>query len=144
MLSWLFGNNSRLNQLESRLINSIANALPESSGKLLEQQVRLINKVQRIDQDREVDLYRMENGKSCFPESMLFADRSDEFELAKLKVSDTATGHETSVVVSLVKGRLFCLEFSHSPRDLDVSSNLRIDVLRVVDPGVIRQPTAGI
>jgi|LakMenE01Jun11ns_1017448.scaffolds.fasta_scaffold8958985_1 hypothetical protein len=137
ILSWLFRNTANINALESSVIEAIAESLPDASAKVLRVQVQLINKVQRLDQDREVDLYRIEKGKIVFPENALFANQSDEFELARLKVTDTETGHGTNAVVSLVKGRLFCIEFSHDPRDLKESRNLQIIVQSIVDPMII-------
>lgn len=117
-----------------RVIEAIATALPQDAADLLRAQVSLVNKVQRIDQDREVDLYHMEKGKPVFPDSALFPNRTEEFELARVHLKDVATGHQAKATVSLVKGRLFCIEFSHTPRDLPGSSGLKIEIERVTNP----------
>src|SRR6266853_483541 len=124
MLSFMFRNRRRLNLIETQIIETIAAALPENASALLRRQIALINKVQRIDQDREVDFYRVEDGKLAFPNDVLFPNRAEEFELAIVHVTDVTTGHQTKASASLVKGRLFCIEFSHTPRDLRGSSNL--------------------
>lgn len=87
MFSWILGNrSSRLNPIEAQIIEALASALNGKAGDLLRSQVALINKVQRLDQDREVDFYHIEKGKPMFPDIALFPNQSEEFELAKLKV----------------------------------------------------------
>ena len=134
MLSWIFQNRSKLNPIETRVVEVIAAALPEDSAALLRSQVSLINKVQRIDQDREVDFYHMEKGRPAFPDTLLFPNRADEFQLARVHLTDVATGHQSKAIVSLVKGRLFCIEFSHTPRDLRGSSDLKIEIEQLNSP----------
>lgn len=134
MLSQILGTKSRLNRIESQIIEAVAAALHGKAGDLLRSQVALINKVQRLDGDREVDFYHMEKGKPTFLDAVLFPNRAEELELAKLRVSDPTTGHGTKAIVSAVKGRLFCIEFSHTPRDLRRADNLLIEVEYLGDP----------
>jgi hypothetical protein len=134
MFCWFFKNRARLNLIETRVVEAIAAALPEDSAALLRAQVLLINKVQRIDRDREVDLYHMEKGKPRFPETALFSNQAEEFELAKVVLTDVSTGHQSAATVSLVKGHLFCIEFSNTPRDLRGASDLKIDIEKLKDP----------
>ena len=134
MLDWLFGSKSSLNPVEARVIDAVISALPTQAGELLRSQVRLINKVQRLDQDREVDLYRIENGRPTFPENVLFPNRSEELELAKFCITDEATGHGTTGKLRLVKGRIFSIEFKLTPRDLRGAEKLQIDVELTGDP----------
>jgi len=102
--------------------------------------VSLINKIQRIDKGREVDLYHIVNGKPYYPEAALFPQRKEEFELAKLKVRDDQTGHAATVLVYLVQGRLFSIEFSSPPGDWQDIESLSIDIERIADP-MISEPT---
>jgi hypothetical protein len=134
MLSWIFQSRPKLNPIEMRVIEAVAAALPQESAALLRIQVSLINKVQRIDQDREVDFYHIENGKPTFPDTALFPNRTEEFELAKVHLNDVATGHQSKATVSLVKGRLFCIEFSQTPRDLRGLNDLKIEIEQLNDP----------
>ncbi len=134
MFSWIFQNRAKLNPIETRILEVIATALPEDSATLLRNQVALINKVQRIDCDREVDFYHMERGMPKFPETALFSNRTDEFELAKVCLTDGATGHQSKAIVSLVKGHVFCIEFSITPRDLRGSSDLKIEIEQLQNP----------
>lgn len=134
MISWTIQNSSTLNPIETRVIEAIEAALPGDAAALLRTQVSLINKVHRIDQDREVDYYHIENGKPTFPDAALFSNRSDEFELAKVHLTDAATGHQSKATVSLVRGRLFSVEFSRTPRDLREASDLKIEIERLGNP----------
>jgi hypothetical protein len=134
MLSWLFGKKSRLNAVESCVIDELINALPSEAGKILRSQTKLINKVQRLDQDREVDFYHMVNGRADFPEDALFPNRTEELELAKVRLTDPDSGHGTTGVVFLVKGHIFSIEFKLSPRDLRNARNLRVEVQILGDP----------
>ncbi|NBD38049.1 MAG: hypothetical protein GVY10_05725 [Verrucomicrobia bacterium] len=112
----------------------MANAMsPEASG-LLRSQVALINKVQRIDRDREVDFYHVEKGESEFPETVLFPNRAEELILAKIHITDPETGHQSKAEVFLVKGHLFSIEFSHTPRDFRGAKTLQISVEICADP----------
>jgi hypothetical protein len=134
MFSWIFKSRSKLKPIETRIIEAVADALPKNVASLLRMQVSLFNKVQRIDQGREVDFYRMENGKPIFPEIALFTNRDEDFELARVHLSDIATGHQTRATVKLVRGRLFSIEFSHTPRDLSGSNGLKIKLEQLTPP----------
>lgn len=132
---------NKLNALEALLIDAIARALPDASSALLRDQVKLMNKVQRLDQNREIDLYHIKNGTPNFPDSKLFADRSDEFELARLKITDVDSSLTAMVTVSLVRGRLFCFEFDSPPGGLGPTQSLQIQVTRIADPGTSETPS---
>lgn len=134
MFGKIFRKSAKLNNLECRLIEAIALEMPEKSAKILRAQVKLINKVQRLDHDQEIDFYHIDQGKPKFPDYALFTNRSEEFELAQLKVIDVESKLEFKAVVSLVKGHLFCIEFSHSPKYLYNYLNLEIQVLKLSDP----------
>lgn len=138
ILSWLLGNKSQLTPVEAQIIEAVAAALPGKAGDLLRSQVALINKVQRLDGDREVDFYHIDKGKLTFPDAVLFMNRAEELELARLHITDKATGHQTKAVVSTVKGRLFCIEFSHTPRDLRGASDLKIEIEHLRNPMCIK------
>ena len=69
-----------------------------------------------------------------FPDNVLFPNQSEDFELAKLKVTDVATGHQTKAIVSAVRGHLFCIEFSHTPRDLRGAKDLKIEIEYLANP----------
>jgi len=138
----IFQNRLKLNHIEARIVEAIAAALPNNAAALLRSQVSLINKVQRIDRDREVDFYHMERGKPKFPEAALFPNRANEFELAKVHVTDVATGHQSMATVSVVNGHLFCIEFSHTPRDLRASCGLKIEIDQLKNPMNTFEPKA--
>lgn len=131
----MLGNrSSQLNPIEAQIIEAVASALNGKAGDLLRSQMALINKVQRLDRDREVDFYHIEKGKPTFPDTALFPNRAEEFELAKLKITDMATGHQTKAIVSAVRGRIFCIEFSHTPRDLRGANDLKIEIEYLATP----------
>ena len=134
MLSRIFKKSSQLNAIEKEIVDAIACALPPDAGGILRNQVALINKVQRLDHDREVDFYHIHKGKPVFPDSALFPERADEFELARVHVTDIATGRQADAVVSLVRGHLFCIEFDQTPRDLRSSNNLKIEIKHLRNP----------
>jgi hypothetical protein len=134
LLSRIFRSRSKLSFIETQIVEAVALALPADAAAILRNQVSLINKVQRLDRDREVDFYHIENGKPVFPDAMLFPNRAEEFELARVHLTDVATGHQTKAVVSLVKGHLFNIEFSHTPRDLPGENGLKIEIERLGNP----------
>jgi hypothetical protein len=134
IFSRFFGSRSKLNFVETQVIEAVAFAVPADAAAILRNQVSLINKVQRLDRDREIDFYHIVKGKPIFPDSALFPNRAEEFELAKVHVTDIATGHQAKAFVKIVKGHLFCIEFTHTPRDLSGSSGLKIEIERLGDP----------
>lgn len=143
MLSRILRSRSRLNAIEKQIVDTIALALPENAGAILRAQISFVNKVQRLDQDREVDFYHIEKGKPAFSDTALFPNRAEEFELARVHITDVATGHQTEAVVSLVRGRCFCVEFSRTPRDLRGSNNLKIEIKYLGNPmSTTRTPLA--
>ena len=134
MLAWNFTSRSKLNSIETAVIEAVAAALPNDAAALLRTQVSLVNKVQRIDRDREVDFYHMEKGKPAFPDTALFPNRTEEFILAKVHLTNDSTGHQSNATITLVKGRLFCIEFSHTPRDLCEVDELSIEIEQLDNP----------
>jgi hypothetical protein len=134
IFTWLFGTKAKLNALESRIVETIVNGLPDAAAVILKQQIGLINKVQRLDGGKEVDLYHMVNGKPAFPADALFLTNQEELELAKLHLRDGHTGHQAEVKAWVVQGRLFSLHFNAPPGDLEADSELEIKLLSLADP----------
>lgn len=134
LFQWMAGGVQGLSPLERLLVQKIEAVLPKPAAEILVMQIALINKVQRVDKSREVNLYRMEKGKPMFPESALFPNRKDEVELARLRIVDPSTGHGTYASVHLVKGRLFSIEFSCPPGDISDLAAVEITVEKFVDP----------
>jgi hypothetical protein len=132
-----------LTEFEIRLIEIIASELSEKAAEILRFQVKIINKVQRLNQDQEIDFYCLEKGKPKFPKLALFPNQSEEFKLAKLSIIDSDSKYESEALVSLVKGHLFCIEFSNSPKELYHSSNLEIQILALSDPMQKIEPGTG-
>ena len=134
LFQWITGRGQELLPLEQLLLQKVETALSKPAAEILVMQITLINKVQRLDKSREVDFYRMEKGKPVFPESALFPNHKEEFELARLRIVDPRTGHGTNASVYLVKGRLFSIEFSCPPGDISDLGSVEMTVESIMDP----------
>lgn len=136
-----FGSRSELNIIETQILEAVALALSPNAASLLRHQVSLINKAQRPDRNREVDFYHVEQGNPKFPEAALFPNRAEEFEFARLRITDVPTGHQTVATVWMVKGRVFSIEFSHTPKDL--TDDVKIEIEQLADPMCIASNQSG-
>jgi hypothetical protein len=73
----------KFNQVEEEIIRAIGEALNDADRQKLTEQLALINKVQRLTNDKEVNLYMMKYGKVFTPsEKILYTTHPTEFKLA--------------------------------------------------------------
>jgi hypothetical protein len=129
-ISWLMAifRRNRLTDLEDRVIEEVAKAVPRRFGQILRAQKSRIAKVQRLLSGTEVDFYYPTEG----PGIPLFDFREIEIELARVLLIGLESGHRAKATVSLVRNKLFCIEFQGPPGDLageplDVVVNLLAD-----------------
>lgn len=102
----------KLTEVEARVLEEVASALPESQGAIVRAHQRLIARVYRIDQGREADFYY------DAPPTPVFEMANDEVELARVTLSSLDSGHGAHASVYLVKGKLFSIQFDAPPGDL--------------------------
>jgi hypothetical protein len=130
----LFSWKKKMRTIEMRILEEVCQRLSKDAGEILKNQIALINKVQRLDKSREVNLYHLKNGRPSFPDGALFPNKQEEFQLATLHLRDPQSGHESKVKVWMVKGHVFSLEFSAPPGDLNPKDGMEIRLLCLSDP----------
>ena len=113
----MFRKNKKLLSLEKIIIESLLGAIPAEISELLKKQLLTLNKIQRIDSGKEVDLYY----KPEFSNSEAVVNRIQpcigESKFATIKFKLPEQPCETDVDFWLVNGYLFSMNFSDSPKD---------------------------
>lgn len=109
---------SSLNELEITVLRALEKKLPADVQHKLDERIRRVNFVQRLDGGREVDLYVMRGGKPALdPDTSIDATPGEKL-LARFRI----TGDELTTNaggVWLVDGNLFSLEFENSTEHSD-------------------------
>jgi hypothetical protein len=115
LLAYLaYGGTARLRTYELACIDSMKALLPPNGASVLEQQMSLVELVQRYSNDRVVLVHFPENGKEAVP---LFPNRSEECRAARVQLRSTS-GKAVTADVVFHSGRLSSIEFSRAPRKL--------------------------
>lgn len=112
LLAKLFGMGSHLSNLEKLLLDAVRAHLSPELALIWNQQVRAINKVQRLPEGVEVNFYRMSKGRATFNEGLAFQNKTPELLLATLHVLCSKPSIELVARVWCVKGFLFSIEYS--------------------------------
>ena len=124
LLDFLLGSRANFYPFEKRIIEEVEARLNSEGCSRLQQQVEAINKIQRLADGKEVNLYQMRNGKPAFDEKLRFPDGRTEALLASARLVHPENGTKLEVKIWLVKGKLFSLEFNKSPKQFFVDSSL--------------------
>lgn len=108
-----------LNTVERTVLDAVRRELPEELATRFGSRVESINRVQRLTKDKEVNLYHMKRGKPSRDDRHRLLDTdAEEVLLARVSIAD-GRHHQAEAKVWVVKGHLFSLSFSRSPRDLE-------------------------
>jgi len=127
--------------LEQKVLGAVGAALDPEARRRFERQVEAVNKVQRLGDAREVNLYRMRRGRPRNDPETAFADRRLEAELARVRFRVPGEDWTRSVTLYLVRGFLFSLVFDPAAGavldrdDIDI-----VDVRLAIDPMRDREP----
>lgn len=92
--------------VEEAILEAVADSIPPEAEPKIRRQIQSINRVQRILDWTEINLYSARRGKVTWPDESLF-DNQGEFELAKLRFS--AAGREFESSLWCVGGHVFSL-----------------------------------
>lgn len=111
-LSHLFGAGSQLSEMEWLVLNSVKDRLDARIGALWDEQVRAINKVQRLPEGVEANFYRMRNGRPNFEEKLAFPNKTEELLIARVQIGLPNVPERLTADVWCVKGFLFSLEYN--------------------------------
>ncbi|QDQ28328.1 hypothetical protein FNU76_19325 [Chitinimonas arctica] len=110
---------------ETRIIEEVKARLNERAASLLQRQMEAINKVQRLADGKEVNLYQMRFGKPAFDESLRFPNTGEEALLASVNLIAPGKQAKLKAEVWLANGRLFSLAFNKAPKQFFAGSDLK-------------------
>lgn len=116
LLDLLLGRGSKFYPFERGILENVKSELDTEAGFLFQRQIDAVNKVQRLTDGKEVNLYQIVDGRPVFDESLCFPNMPGEVLLATVKLTSDQKRSELKSDVWLVEGRLFSLEFSQSPK----------------------------
>ncbi|WP_157462083.1 hypothetical protein [Chitinimonas koreensis] len=146
LLGKLLGRSRGLSGLELRVLDAVRALLPAPQACQWDEQVRTINKVQRLPDGVEVDFYRMKQGRPSFDEALAFPNREGELLLAIVSIvlDQAPWPSELAARVWCTRGFLFSIEYDGSSKyvdealDMDPPPPLRIDCRLVGDLAAAR------
>ena len=124
LLSSLFGSSNRLSDLETRILDCVRARLDERIAVLWDKQVQAINKVQRLPDGVEVNLYRMKGGRPTFDADLAFPNKTEELPLAKAEIKLANAAQKLVARVWCVNGFLFMIEYEVSVKYFEEAAGL--------------------
>lgn len=127
----LFGSPNRLYPFETCVVQAIESHLDSDASARLKAQIASINKVQRLTDGKEVNLYRIAHGKPTFDDRLRFPQGNGESLLGTVHLSHPGNPGTLKVEAWLVNGRLFSLVFDKPPKRFFAGQ-----ALRAVRPGL--------
>jgi hypothetical protein len=118
--------------VEQSILNAVALALPPDQQDKIQRQIASVNRVQRILDWTEINLYCARRGKVAWPIDALFKNEG-EFELAKVSYSTGGATFET--IVWCVGGHVFSLVTRPSIKShcFGAASNLVVAIIGDTD-----------
>jgi hypothetical protein len=118
---------------ERAILEAVHGALPAAPAQLLRDQVACMNKVQRLLEWNEIELYCMHWFKVHWPEHLRFTNR-EEIKLATVTITTESASQE--ITVWAVAGRLFSLESTLPMKPLRRSKDIGIQRCEVTPEAI--------
>ena len=109
-----FGSGSKLSALEKIVLNCVRDHLDGTTAARWDEQIKAINKVQRLPDGVEVNFYRMKKGHASFEGQLAFANKTEELLVAKVQIGLPNVTERLRANVWCVKGFLFSIEYEGS------------------------------
>ena len=138
MLSWVKNifrqGTSGFRAYEIVVLDAVTNELPTDMRHRLQERIRTVNLVQRIDGGREVNCYVMQHGKPVLDDATRIDESQGERSLAKFRV-EGPPGTANKGEVWLVDGNLFSIEFDDATEhaNAEAIASIQIDLTRSKD-----------
>lgn len=131
MLSWIKNifrqGTSGFRAYERAVLDAVAHELPVDAEHRLQERIRAVNLVQRIDGGREVNCYVMQHGQPVLNDSTRIDDSQGERSLATFRV-DGPLGTTNKGEVWLVDGNFFSIEFDDATEHANAEAISSIQV----------------
>jgi hypothetical protein len=118
----LFGAN-KLSNLELLILCSVREKLQADLQYKWDEQIKAINKIQRLPKGVEVDFYRLKNGRPSFDENLTFENKQEELKLASVKIEFPDKTCGLCASVWCVSGFLFSIEYEGNTKRLEKELN---------------------
>jgi hypothetical protein len=115
-MRFLSGNKNRLYPFEARVIEAVKSRLGSDAATRLQAQIDSVNKVQRLTDGKEVNLYRIAHGKPAFDDSLRFPQGEEEALLGTAHLAHSGSPGTLKAEAWLANGRLFSLVFDKPPK----------------------------
>ncbi|MBF0526405.1 MAG: hypothetical protein HQK56_15075 [Deltaproteobacteria bacterium] len=135
-----FSKRAAFYKFERKVIDEVALYLPSDAGKLLLYQIDRINKIQRLSDGKEVNLYCIRHGRAAFDESLRFPDKKGELLLASAKLVHPGKRSKLKAEVWVANGRIFSIVFDKVPQKFFAGLNLDTLNVEIVDVQVWFNP----
>jgi hypothetical protein len=135
----LFARNSDLNDFERWVVDIAADKLKPEVAHILYRRLTAVNKVSRLTNGREINLYTIRHGKPSFSDDWRYPDMREEAVLATVTVKHPANRQKLEAEVWIVEG-FFSITFNKEPKpffagvDLKALPEDRVDVKVHYDP----------
>jgi hypothetical protein len=129
-----------LREWERRLLDEVGRALPTSLVDAFSSQVREINYVQRHQDGREINFYRMKGGEPNVSAASRISTPSDEYLLARVRVEQSGNSPVTCQLW-VVCGLVFSITCNAATRKIGASAKIQVlDLHLPVDETELRNP----
>jgi hypothetical protein len=125
LLDFLLDGEGKFYPFERRILEEVICRLGTQNGLLLQRQIDIINKIQRLRGGKEVNLYQMRYGKAVFDDNLRFPNAPDEVLLACVNLRLPNDPMKLKVKVWMVQGRLFSLEYNKPPNQFFAGISLK-------------------
>lgn len=123
MLTTLPNPSRKLKPFEVVVLEAVASKLPPDVGRLFREQLSVVNKVQRLLEWNEINLYCMHWFKVRWPESLLFENRN-EWHLATVNCAFGST--DIPITVWSIGGHVFSLESPVGLKKIASSKSVKV------------------
>jgi hypothetical protein len=134
ILPRLFPSYYGLNGYESWIVSQVEARLEPTTAERLRKQIDVVNRVQRLTEGKEVNLYQIREGKPSFNDDLRFSDKRMEARLATVTVKNPNNKEKLKADVWTVTGRVFSINFNKPPKPFFAAiglSNIPSDAVEV-------------
>jgi hypothetical protein len=142
-MRFLLGNRNQFYPFEACVIEAMKSRLDPEAASRLQAQIDSINKVQRLTDGKEVNLYRIAHGKPAFNDGLRFPQGEEEALLGTVHLTHPGSPATLKAEAWLANGRLFSLVFDKPPKRFFAGHALDAARPEVADVTVWMDPMRG-
>ena len=128
VLAKLIGFDKELSSLEKLILSAYRRELDEKSSSLWDEQIRTINRIQRLPGGVEVNFYRMHKGNPTFPPEIAFPNKEEEINFANVQIVLNETADTLLAKLWSINGYLFSIEYDGNAQYFDEALEMQSDL----------------